>query len=356
MPSFLRLLRSALSRPASRRPRQLALEPLQERWTPAVTASFSAGARVLTVQGDAQANNITLSRNAAGDLLVNNGAVSITGGKATIANTTRIQIYGKDGNDTIAFNQANGALPAAVIYGGQGNDRLTGGSGPDLLYGEAGNDALFGMGGADRLFGGGNNDALTGGSGDDQVDGQWGNDRLIWNHGDGSDVNEGGDGMDTAQVNGSNLTETFTIAANAGRVRVDRVDPTPFVLDVGTTENLVLNANAGWDAITAGAGLASLVQITVDGGAGNDTIRGSDGNDTLLGGDGNDSIQGLGGNDLVYAGAGDDMLQWSPGDGSDNLQGQAGVDQLVFNGSVGRRESRFQPTAEQPGWCAMSMA
>lgn len=333
MPSFLRLLRSALSRPTSRRPRRLALESLQERWTPAVTASFAAGTGVLTVNGDAQANNITISRNSAGNLLVNNGAVTIMGGKATVANTTRIQVDGKDGNDTITLNEAGGALPAAVLNGGSGHDRLTGGSGADQLFGQEGNDVLLGMGGADQLFGGGHNDTLTGGAGNDKVDGQWGTDRLIWNNGDGSDVNEGGDGVDTVEVNGSNLTETFAIAPNNGRVRLDRVDPTPFTLDIGTTENLVLNANGGFDVVSAIRGLAPLIKLTVDGGGGNDTIHGGDGNDTLRGGDGNDAIDGNGGNDVVFAGAGDDSLQWDPGDGSDTVEGGAGVDRLVFSGS-----------------------
>jgi Ca2+-binding RTX toxin-like protein len=331
MATFLDLLRSALSRRSVRRPRRLALEALQERWTPAVTASFSAG--VLTVLGDAQANTIAISRNAGGALLVNNGAVAITGGNATVANTTKIQVYGNHGNDSITLNESSGALPAAVLYGGQGNDQLTGGSGADRLYGEAGHDGLRGMGGADQLYGGGNNDTLTAGAGNDHVDGQWGNDRLIWNHGDGTDLNEGGDGVDTVEVNGSNLTETFSIAPNSGRVRFDRVDPTPFSIDIGTSENLVLKASGGWDIVNANGALASLIQLTVDGGAGNDTLRGGNGHDTLLGGDGHDTIDGNGGNDTVDAGAGDDVLQWDPGDGSDTIEAGAGADRLIFNGS-----------------------
>src|SRR5207248_2813709 len=84
------------------------------------------------------------------------------------------------------------ALPAAQLFGGDGNDTLTGGSGNDLLFGQAGNDALLGKGGNDLLFGGDGNDVLTGGTGDDQVFGQSGNDRTVWNPGEGSDLNEGG--------------------------------------------------------------------------------------------------------------------------------------------------------------------
>ena len=48
----------------------------------AVTASFSPAGGVLTVFGDALDNTITISRNAAGTILVNGGAVPIQGGTA----------------------------------------------------------------------------------------------------------------------------------------------------------------------------------------------------------------------------------------------------------------------------------
>jgi Ca2+-binding RTX toxin-like protein len=182
-------------------------------------------------------------------------------------------------------------------------------------------------------FGGAGNDVLTGGDGDDQVFGEAGNDVMIWNPGDDSDLFEGGDGTDTAEVNGGNGAETFTIAANGTRVRFDRVNPAPFFLDIGTTENLVVNANGGDDVITAGNGLANLIKLTIDGGAGNDTITGGDGNDTLLGGDGNDVITGGRGNDTAQLGAGDDTFVWNPGDASDVVDGQDGTDTLLFNGA-----------------------
>ena len=104
---------------------------------------------------------------------------------------------------------------------------------------------------------------------------------MIWNPGDGSDLNEGGAGIDTVEVNGGNVAETFTVTANGTRVRFDRTNPAPFFIDIGTTENLVVNANGGDDTFTAGNGLAALIQLTVDGGAGNDTITGGDGNDMI---------------------------------------------------------------------------
>ena len=298
----------------------------------AVTASFSNG--VLTVNGDALDNNIQISRDAAGQILVNGGAVSVLGGTATVANTATIQVFGLDGNDTITLSEVNGALPKANLFGGSGNDVLTGGSGNDQLFGQAGNDTLLGKGGNDFLFGGNDNDTLTGGDADDQVFGQSGNDRMIWNPGDDTDLNEGGDGTDTVEVNGGNGAEQFTTTANGTRVRFDRVNPAPFSIDIGTSEKLTVNANGGDDSFSATGNLAALIQMTVDGGTGNDTLLGGNGADFLLGGDGNDFIDGNQGNDTALMGAGDDTFQWDPGDGSDIVEGQDGADRMLFNGAA----------------------
>jgi Ca2+-binding RTX toxin-like protein len=299
----------------------------------AIKASFSKGTGLLSVFGDNADDSIVASRDAAGNILINGGAVSITGGPSTVNNTATIQVFGGGGNDTIRLDESNGALPGAQLFGEKGNDTLIGGSGNDQLFGGTGNDILLGKGGDDLLFGGSGDDTLTGGAGSDQMFGQAGNDRMIWNPGDGSDLMEGGDGIDTAEVNGGNGAETFTLTPNGTRVRFDRTTPGPFSLDIGTTENLVLNMNGGDDTFIGSNGLATLIQLTVDGGAGNDTITGGDGNDTLIGGDGNDTITGGRGNDLAQLGAGDDTFVWNPGDGSDTVEGGAGTDTLQFNGA-----------------------
>src|SRR5207344_2451276 len=149
---------------------------------------------------------------------------------------------------------------------------------------------------------------------------------------------EGGSGTDTAEVNGGNGAEVFTATANGSRVRFDRVTPAPFSIDIGTTEKLVLNMNGGDDSFSATGNLAALIGITVDGGAGNDTILGGNGNDTLIGGDGNDFIDGNQGADVAQMGAGDDIFQWDPGDGSDVVEGGDGHDVMLFNGSAGNEK------------------
>ncbi len=230
----------------------------------AITSSNVNG--ILSLFGDSKDNSISMSRNAAGTILANGGAVALPG-DPTVANIGRIQAFGGAGVDTLTIDETNGALPSASLFGGAGNDVLTGGSGADQLFGGAGNDILNGRGGGDMLFGGAGDDTLIGGPGDDQLFGGAGNDRFIWNPGDGSDVDEGGAGADTLEVNGGNGAETFTITANGARVRVDRVAPAPFSIDAGGIENILINANGGDDVITAGNGLAGLVNLTIDGGA-----------------------------------------------------------------------------------------
>lgn len=300
----------------------------------AVTATFSSNAGILSVFADNQSNSVTVSRSAAGSIFVNGGAVPILGGTSTVANTFKIQVFGLGGDDMLFLDETNGALPAANIFGGAGNDTIIGGSGADQLFGQAGNDTLLGKGGADMLFGGAGDDVLTGGDADDHIFGEAGNDRMIWNPGDDTDVFEGGAGTDTAEVNGGNGDENFTVTANGSRVRLDRTNPAPFSLDMGTTEKLVVNMNGGNDTFSATGNLAALIQITVDGGAGNDSILGSNGADILLGGDGNDFIDGQQGNDTIFLGAGNDVFQWDPGDGSDTVEGQDGADRMLFNGSA----------------------
>jgi Ca2+-binding RTX toxin-like protein len=297
----------------------------------ATSATFDAG--VLTVIGDSTANDIQISRDAAGRILVNNGGVTVSGGTPTVANTSRIRVFGLAGNDVLTLNEANGALPAAQLFGGADNDALTGGAGADQLFGQAGNDSLLGRGGNDLLFGGGENDTLVGGDADDQAFGQGGDDRMIWNPGDDTDLDEGGDGLDAVEVNGGNGAEEFTATANSSRVRFDRVNPAPFAIDVGTSERLALTANGGDDTFSASGNLSALIAVTVDGGAGIDTIRGTNGADVLLGGDGNDFIDGNQGDDIASLGAGDDTFQWDPGDGNDTIEGQDGTDTMLFNGA-----------------------
>ena len=115
----------------------------------ATTATFSSG--VLDVAGDSADNSIVVSRDAAGRVLVNGGAIVVVGGTPTVANTSLIRVSSLGGNDVVTLSEVNGALPAASLQGGSGNDTLTGGSGNDQLLGQDGKDTLLGKGGFDLL-------------------------------------------------------------------------------------------------------------------------------------------------------------------------------------------------------------
>src|SRR5688500_13197678 len=140
------------------------VESLESRRLFAVTASFNpAGGGVLAVTGDDANNTITLSRNVAGQLFVNGGAVAISGSTTpTVANTGTIKVFARGGHDGVTLDESNGSPPKAHLFGDAGNDILTGGSGNDSLFGAAGGDQLFGVGGNDTMFGSADGDRLVG--------------------------------------------------------------------------------------------------------------------------------------------------------------------------------------------------
>ena len=285
-----KLVRRRRQKPKSHNLSRTAIfERLDDRITPAVNAFFTGGE--LMILGDAADNTIVVSRDAAGTIQVNGGAIQVQGGTPTIANTARLRVFGLSGNDTLTLDETNGILPSAHIFGGAGNDVITGGSGADLLFGQSDNDTLTGMGGADLLFGGGDNDLLIGGIGSDQIFGETGNDRMIWNVGDGSDRVEGGAGRDKLIFNGFVTSEMIELSANGGRLRLTR-NLGNIVMDVGTVEEVDVNASNGEDVITVNdLTSTNVTQVNIDLQAG---LGGGDGlADTVIvnGNDGDDSFQ-----------------------------------------------------------------
>jgi Ca2+-binding RTX toxin-like protein len=144
-----------------------------------------------------------------------------------------------------------------------------------------------------------------------------------------------GDGQaDVIIVNGTNGDDIIDIVGAgtsasvlglAARVNIDNSE--------GANDTLVVNALGGDDDVTATTLPAGVIKLTVDGGAGDDELLGSQGADVFLGGADNDFIFGDNGNDLALMGGGDDVFQWDPGDGNDTLEGQDGVDKMLFFGS-----------------------
>ncbi len=195
-----------------------------------------------------------------------------------IGTAERLDLNMNGDNDVLTTDAGTDPNFKLDVEGGDGADSLDGGDAADLLAGGNGDDRLVGD----------NNPAGT----DDVAQGDAGNDTMVWNPGDGDDVNEGGADNDTAEVNGGGGPERFTInpSPTPGRVAFDRTDPAPFNVDIGTTENLLLNAAGGDDRIKGFAGLAALIKSTLNGDDGNDLVRGTDGEDALSGGKGIDVI------------------------------------------------------------------
>ena len=378
------MLRSYLTRllrprPSRRRPARAdrfapRFDLLENRLAPAITAAFSPEAGLLAVIGDSQDNTIVISRDAAGTILVNNGAVAIQGGVATAVNTTQILMVGLSGSDRLALDEANGALPAAHLLGGSGNDTLQGGSGADVLVGGSGDDSLLGGRGIYLLFGQDGNDIVFGNQGDDVAFLGSGDDVFVWNPGEGSDRVEGEAGFDTMLFNGAGVSEEVELSANGGRLRFTR-DVANIVMDTDDVERVDFNALGGSDRITvndlagtdvrevnldlqrvlrgdgSGDGLADFVIINgsagadnvtiAPGGTGGVTVSGLTATVTITGQEAaNDqlAVNGLDGDDRIDAsglpadrialtldgGAGDDLLLG--GAGSDTILGGGGDD------------------------------
>ncbi|HEX2125422.1 MAG TPA: calcium-binding protein [Thermoleophilaceae bacterium] len=194
-----------------------------------------------------------------------------------IGTSERLDLNANGGDDTVTADAGFSALRLDVD-GGDGNDSLDGGDAADRLSGDAGNDRLVG-------------DDNPAGSRDESLGGA-GDDTMVWNPGDDDDINEGGDGNDTVEVNGDG-PEEFEVkpAAVPGRVSFDRTNPAPFNIDIGTSEQLVLNAGDGNDKIAGSKGLAGLISSAFNGDDGDDRIKGTDGEDLLTGGKGKDLIR-----------------------------------------------------------------
>ncbi|MET0684405.1 MAG: calcium-binding protein [Solirubrobacteraceae bacterium] len=191
-----------------------------------------------------------------------------------------LDLRANGGDDTFGSDGEIAALGLrANVTGGDGNDVLDGTNAADLLDGGAGDDRIT-------------PDDNPAGTRDDARGGD-GNDTIVWNGGDDDDTNEGGAGDDVSLINGATADERFTIKPSAtdGRVLFDRLatpGPGPFNVDIGTTETLQLEANAGNDRVKGAKGVAGRISTVINAGDGNDIVKGTDAEDAISLGKGND--------------------------------------------------------------------
>ena len=163
----------------------------------------------------------------------------------------------------------------------------------------------------------------------------------------------------TVTLNGSLLTITGDAAANSltvGRTAAGAItlNGTVVLGGTATTANvldIVMDGGAGNDTLRLDETNGAMPRIEFHGGDGNDQLFGGSKADSLLGGPGADTLVGNGGddnlvgdagndraiggpgNDTVNLGADSDQFTWNPGDGNDHVDGDTGTDALIFNGS-----------------------
>jgi Calx-beta domain/RTX calcium-binding nonapeptide repeat (4 copies) len=189
--------------------------------------------------------------------------------------------------------------------GNTSNNNITGNRGNNLINGGSGNDTLNGGKGNDTLLGGIGDDILTGGLGDDSLD--------------------GGTGIDTLIESGNvNFTLTNTTLTGNG---------TDTLLNI---EKITLTGGDGNNTLNAST--YTKTGLTLDGGAGNDTITGGTKNDTLIGGVGDDSLVGGTGIDTVIESNNGNFTLTNTkltGNGTDTLKA---IEQFSLTGGAGNNK------------------
>ncbi len=331
-------------------------------------------------------------------MTLGNGTLAGFVGSDTFTTIENVDLQGGSGNDTLNAS----AYTAGPVTLRGGNDANTVGNGNDTLVGGAGNDFLYGGGGTptadnDMLTGGPGNDTIQGGSTDGSAMNP-GTNFLV----ESADVNltltntalAGGLGADTiANISGAILTG----GAGNNTLNASAFTNGPVTLDGGVGIDLLqggsgadtLTGGPGADTLDGGAGNADMLlesgdvnmtlasasmsglggdafsnieqatltggdaanvintsafpgPVTVNGGAGADTItggpladtlNGGDSNDTVTGGDAMDILNGDGGADTLNGGLSLDVLHG--GDGDDSLDGGADAVNDILDGNAG---------------------
>jgi Ca2+-binding RTX toxin-like protein len=259
--------------------------------------------------------------------------------------------------------ELNGGADADTVQGSPSADVLLGGDGDDFIDGNRGNDVVF-LGAGNDVF------QWDPGDGSDTVEGQAGTDTMVFNGANISenmgisanggrvrftrdiaaitmdlddveriDVNALG-GADTVTINdmsGTDLTavnvnlaatggagdgqadNVFVVATNGDDVITVAGDASGITVlglaaQINVTgaeaaiDRLIIQALAGADVVGASAVAAGSIQLTEDGGSGDDVLTGGAGNDILLGGDGDDVLIGGPGQDVLDGGPGNNIL------------------------------------------------
>ena len=348
-----------------------------------VQGAGDAAADTVDVRGSSAAETIQVA-GSAGVVTVTGTPATVALANVEAADT--LTVAGCDGNDVISASTLATDVHL-VLDGGAGDDTIVGSNFADALVGGAGNDFVTGGRGNDvaRLGDGNDSFVWNPGDGSDVVDGEAGSDTLVFNGANigeninvfannghagitrdvagiamdlngmetielhafggtdhvfvedlsGTDVktvsvdlgvNGSGDSLlDSVSVTGTQAADTIVVKTVGAETVVTGLAAEVHVSGAdGGLDQLVINGLAQNDTIDASGMDDTGMSLSVNAGAGDDTIIGSAGNDTIFGGTGIDH---------AAMGAGDDTFVWNPGDGNDVVDGQDGNDTLLFNGA-----------------------
>jgi Ca2+-binding RTX toxin-like protein len=154
----------------------------------------------------------------------------------------------------------------------------------------------------------------------------------------------------TLEIDGNAASDKLSLRLAPGAPNILQLDvgedgSADFSFDRSTFTAIAADAGRGDDEIRIdqSGGPFTDEAIMLNGGDGNDTLIGGSGAETFFGGKGDDFVDGNIGADTAFLGSGDDRFRWDPGDGSDTVEGDAGQDELDFNGSNAAEQIELAP-------------
>ncbi len=334
------------------------------------TINFHGGTGIDTLSYAQAAEAVTLS--------MANGSGSSSGADSGTVNFTGIeQVQGGSGADSLAVGTTNSAV--LTLNAGAGNDTLVMGQGAVTVDGGAGTDTLSyaqatqavtlsmanGAGSSSGADSGAVNftgiEQVQGSSGADSLtvdtansaaltlNAGAGNDTLVM--GQGAVTVDGGEGTDTLSYAQATQAVTLSMAngsgsssgADSGTVNFTGIEQVQggsgadsLTVDTANNAVLTLNAGAGNDTLVMGQGA-----VTVDGGAGTDTLSYAQATQavtlSMANGAGSSSGTDSGavnftGIEVVQGGAGNDRFVFAVSDLNPyTFNGAAGIDQLDYS-------------------------
>jgi Ca2+-binding RTX toxin-like protein len=262
---------------------------------------------------------------------------TVNGGRLNLTNSGeihgRIELQFQGGQPREDVIRNTGLIDGQIRLGGA-TDVYDGAGGTQTggVLGEAGADLLIGGAGMETLDGGADADVLNGGGGADNLTGGAGGDVFVyraWDESAGAAIDSITDfqtGVDRIELSALAPT-SVTLEFNAG------ITTLTAVTTGGTLVIYVTGAMVGGDVFT-------VVQATINGTGGADTLVATGTGSTLLGGDGDDLLAGSAANDVLNGGAGLDTMVGGAGDDTYYVEyaedwvrefAAGGIDTIVLN-------------------------